>query len=346
MLLRNKLYDWKIFHSHRFANPIICIGNLSVGGTGKSPHIEYLVRLLKEKYHIAILSRGYKRDSMGFILASDSSDVNEIGDEPLQFKRKFNDVIVAVDENRREGINQLLKINNLSGNNKLSDKLIVLLDDAYQHRSVKPGLSILLTDFNNLFFQDYVLPSGFLREFRNGYKRADIVIVTKTPQDLPVEKRKIIIEKINPLKHQQVFYSYIKYKTLLPVNPDSGLQPLQLSDLNDYSVFLFAGIANPSVLTEKLKEFCNNVTSDFFKDHHDYSVEDILKIKNSFFSIIGKNKIILTTEKDAMRIIEPKLLDMLVDIPIYYLPIEIEFHNDDKEIFDSLIMSFASESSL
>ena len=376
MLIRNKLYDWKIFKSYSFNVPVISIGNLSVGGTGKTPHIEYLIRLLQNSYliphtsylNIAVLSRGYKRKTKGFIIASENSTLEQIGDEPLQFKTKFQNITVAVDENRVNGINHLLENHSLltTYDLRLTTNFVILLDDAFQHRRVIPGLSILLIDYTKEFLilnssvsqflsSSIPLPSGSLREYRTGYKRADIIIVTKTPENLSSITRQNIIDKIKPLPHQKVYFSFIKYCPLVPLNNDyikNINTPFSILH-SQSSILLFAGIANPNIFVQKVKEIyaVNNQhqtprsllpthCSILFNDHHIFSKKDILMIKDKFQKITGNNKIIITTEKDARRLNKPELIDILKDMPVYYLPIEIDFHKEDKDPFNSQILKF------
>lgn len=330
MLIRNKLYDLNIFHSHNFNLPVICIGNLTVGGTGKTPLTEYLIRLLKDKYNIAVLSRGYKRRTRGFVIASEHSTVDETGDEALQYRKKFPDISVAVDEDRVNGINELLK--------RKKNLNLIFLDDAFQHRSVNAGLNIMLTDYYNLFYKNYVMPTGTLREFRSGYKRADIIIVTKTPELLSPLDRKNIFEEIKPLPSQKVYFSFIKYGHLKPFNDFAeGILPPRCS-----YVVLFAGIANPYPLENRIREVSSDIIKFYFRDHHDYTADDIYAIKDKFLSLPGSNKIIVTTEKDVMRLSRPSLLEILKDLPVYYMPIEVSFHDNDKEIFDLQIINFVS----
>ena len=213
LFLRHKLYDWHILKSKSFDIPNICVGNLNLGGTGKTPHIEYLVRLLSEKYRIAVLSRGYGRKTKGYVLANDSHNHYDIGDEPMQYFKKFNDIKVAVDENRCKGIEKLLKEN--------QPPQIILLDDAYQHRKIKPGLNILLTDYYNLYSNDHLVPAGNLRDIRKAAKRADIIVVSKSPNVLTPYYKKDVEDSLKPLPHQKIFYSYIEYQEFVPFNTAS-----------------------------------------------------------------------------------------------------------------------------
>jgi len=332
MAIRNLLFNLKILRSKRFNIPIICVGNLSFGGTGKSPHIEYLIRLLKGKYFLATLSRGYGRKTKRFILASENSTSSDIGDESLQYKTKFKESIkVAVDESRRRGIKILF--------NKFPKLEVILLDDAFQHRWVKPGLSILLTDYHKLYCDDYPPPSGTLREFRCGSRRADIIIVTKTTSFLSPITRRRITNIIKPKKYQSLYFSYIKYHQL---------QSLQNEDIIPKSkkfstILLFSGIANSYPLQDRLRKKCNELIVMDFKDHHKYSIKDISKIKEKYDDIYTKNKIIITTEKDAMRLLRPELIKFAKDLPIYYLPIEIKLHKDDAKKFDKQIIDYVKE---
>lgn len=331
--VRNKLYDVGIFSSTEFSLPVISVGNLSVGGTGKSPHIEYLIRLLKGSYSVAALSRGYGRRSGGFLVISEEATTEDAGDEPLQFRKKFgDDVVVAVDSKRVRGIKKLLQMPQPPG--------VVLLDDAFQHRAVKPSLSILLTDFSNPYHKDSMLPTGTLREFSKGAKRADIIIVTKAPANLvPIEKRNII-KDLKPRPYQRVYFSYITYGDFIPAKKDGSRLPLSKEFYfeRDYSIVLLTGIANPAPLEEYLKAKAKEVISVKFADHHEYSETDVTKLRKIFDNLAAENKIILTTEKDAMRLQRPGLEELLSTLPLFYIPIEIRFHDKDAEEFDKQIL--------
>ncbi len=328
---RNKCYDWGIFKKTAFGFPVIAVGNLSMGGSGKTPHVEYLVRLLKYNFNLATLSRGYGRSSKGFIIATAKSHSREIGDEPVQFKQKFQDILVAVDERRVHGIKQI--------KNKYPKTEIIILDDAFQHRAVKPGLSILLTDFHNLYPEDYLFPSGRLREFRSGARRADIIIVTKTPTILsPITIRRIQ-GLIKPRPYQKLYFSYIKYGaiTLMP-----GSKAPNTPD-NFNTVLLFAGIANIYPLEEHVRGLTNHLEILHFNDHHDYTTKDFDKIRERFENIYTRNKIIITTEKDAMRLCLPEVPEFISDLPIYYIPIEIKIHRDFRKDFNDQIINYVTE---
>ena len=325
LFLRHKLYDWHILKSKSFDIPNICVGNLNLGGTGKTPHIEYLVRLLSEKYRIAVLSRGYGRKTKGYVLANDSHNHYDIGDEPMQYFKKFNDIKVAVDENRCKGIEKLLKEN--------QPPQIILLDDAYQHRKIKPGLNILLTDYYNLYSNDHLVPAGNLRDIRKAAKRADIIVVSKSPNVLTPYYKKDVEDSLKPLPHQKIFYSYIEYQEFVPFNKAS--QEVNIKETK--TILLFCGIANTYSLEDYLKRKYNTITKVQFNDHHSYSEKDMDLVIEKYNNIIGKNKAIVTTEKDAMRLINSSLSDKFSDIPIFTIPIKVKFHKEDdfnKEIID------------
>jgi len=331
--LRNLCYDWGFFKSTKFDFPVISVGNLSMGGTGKTPHIENLIDLLIRDFNIAIVSRGYKRKTKGFRIADDNSDAREIGDEPLQIKKKYKNVVVAVDEKRVRGINKVMEV--------VPQTNLVLLDDAFQHRAVKPGISILLTDFHNLFPEDYPFPVGTLREFRRGARRADIIIVTKTGKMLsPITVRRIH-KLIKPKDHQKLYFSHISYGKLLPL-PGLDIKPPKEKIS---SILLFAGIANVYPLQEKILNMSNHLDTLVFGDHHNYSKSDYQKIRTKFENIFTQNKIIITTEKDAMRIAIPKVPDELIGLPIYYLPIKVKIHKEFRTDFNKQIKEYVRENS-
>ncbi len=331
--VRNKLYDWGIFPSKEFEIPTISVGNLSVGGTGKTPHIEYLIRLLKPEFYIATLSRGYGRKTKGFVLSDTQSSATDIGDEPLQFKKKFSGLRVAVDGNRIRGIKNLLK--------EFPSLQAILLDDAFQHRAVKPGLNVVLSDFSKLFVHDNMLPSGSLREFRSGIQRADIIIVTKCPEILLPIERKRLLNEINPLPHQRVYFSYIKYGDFIPVLGD-GTNPLAKEYYfeRNFSMALLTGIANTQPLEYYLKDKVKNIVPIKYNDHHHFSKADIGNIQKIFNNIVTANKIILTTEKDAMRLKSAEYAEAIKNLPLFYIPIEIEFHNKDKQDFNEQLLHY------
>lgn len=321
---RNKAYEKGVLNSTSFTIPIIVVGNLNVGGTGKSPQIEYLVRLLQKDYKIAILSRGYKRKSKGFQLANKNSTSDQLGDEPLQFYKKFNNIIVAVDADRVNGINQLQKLE--------TPPEVILLDDAFQHRKVDPGFTLLLTDHQNLYVDDSMLPSGNLREKIDGAKRAQIIVVTKCPEDLNDKDQFKIAQKLQPELDQTIFFSTIEYHKAVLNDKDK----IDILELEQYEVLLVTGIANSKPLVQFLDNI--NIKYDHLKypDHHDFSESDKNKIFNNFDLIKSNKKIILTTEKDYVR-------NFAVDHKnIYYLPIKTKFL-DNEEDFNKLILNYVQQ---
>ncbi|MEO6883446.1 MAG: tetraacyldisaccharide 4'-kinase [Bacteroidia bacterium] len=323
--LRNLFFDIGIFSYKKIIVPVISVGNLSIGGTGKTPHIEYLIRLLKNNYNVATLSRGYGRRSKNYFLANENSNSNEIGDEPMQFKHKFPEISVAVDAKRVNGIENLLKTNP-----KID---AILLDDAFQHRAVKPHLSILLSDYKKLFFNDFILPIGNLREPRNGYKRADIIIITKCPETISDLEKENIKSKIKNLTHQKIIFSFVKYGNLISLNTT------EIAQLDsELDILLVTGIANSLPLEKYLKGKVKTIFPMRFRDHHNFTSTDIQQVKNNFSELKSSKKIILCTEKDAMRLRNTSLLKTLESVPFFYIPIEIYFQEDDKREFDNLIL--------
>lgn len=328
VIIRNSLFDLKVLPRKQFAIPLIGVGNLSVGGTGKTPHVEYLIRLLEKDYSVATLSRGYGRRTKGFMLGEKGNDHTQLGDEPLQYFSKFKNVIVAVDSNRKRGIRKLL-----AGQKKPD---VILMDDSFQHRWVEPGLNILLTDFRNLYINDYLLPVGTLREPASGVKRANIIIVTKTDTVFPTMLRQHITEKLNPALHQKLLFSTIKYSRLVPLT--NSASSCILSKTN--TILLIAGIANPYPLEDYLRKQCENLETMRFPDHHHYTVKDLLMIESRFAGIITRKKIIVTTEKDAMRLRHPLLADLVEKLPLYSIGIEVVFHDNDKAVFDGEVNTY------
>lgn len=338
--IRNRLFNIGLLKSVEFDIPVISIGNLTLGGTGKTPHTEYLIHLFKQNSNkVAVLSRGYKRKTNDFRFAKASSTVEEIGDEPLQIKQKFPTVPVAVDKKRVRGANEILKQTN--GLN------VILLDDAYQHRYIKPGLSILLTDYNKPYYEDKIIPLGRLRESSAEMDRANIIIVTKTPPDIkPIEKR-IVIKKIKPYPYQNVYFTTLKYGHLIPIQEYIKKTAFQI-DLNDkfangkYNILLVTGIANPEPLKHHLEKFSENIEHINFRDHYQFKVKDIRQIEAHYKKMSIDKTIIITTEKDAIRLKNAvkKNKSIEVDLPFYYLPIEIEFLENTKNEFDNHIIEY------
>lgn len=323
--LRNRLYDANILRSASFNLPIICVGNLTLGGTGKSPMVEYLLRLLKNEFSIATLSRGYKRKTKGYALANKNSTALEIGDEPMQFYTKFPGVAIAVGEQRLEAIPQLLH-DHPSTN-------VIVLDDAFQHRTVRAGFNILLTDYNNLFTRDWYLPSGDLRDQRSSAKRADVIVVTKCKPSLSLEEKEMIEAEIEPLPHQHVFFSTIKYSA-----PQHIIMQSEYLITEKTEVLLVTGIANPAPLKKMLNEKAGVYYELAYTDHHIFTIDDLKDILKRFNSISATDKIILTTEKDAVRLI--KFEQELKDIPFYVIPIEQSFLFEEEGQFNNLVQHF------
>jgi tetraacyldisaccharide 4'-kinase len=311
---RNKLYDSGLKSSRSYSLPIICVGNLSVGGTGKTPMIEYLIRLLKDEYKIATLSRGYKRKTNGFVIADETMNTHNIGDEPFQFFKKFKEIIVSVDANRQNGIEHLLK---------LSQKpKVILLDDAFQHRKVKAGFNILLTSYENMYISDIVLPTGNLREPKSGAKRAEVIIVTKCPNSISDTEKNKIISSLKPLQNQHVFFSSIVYSNTIK----NDVEEMPLVKFKGKKITLVTGIANAKPLVEYLNS--EGLTFDHlnFKDHHDFSENDL--------NLFKSKELIITTEKDFVRL-QPYLKD---NTNVFYIPIETSI--DKASEFNGLIKKF------
>jgi tetraacyldisaccharide 4'-kinase len=331
--LRNKLFDWKILPSRSFDIPVIAVGNLSAGGTGKTPHTEYLAELLKANYKTAILSRGYRRKTKGFILVTPEHTQIDIGDEPMQYLKKFPGVVLAVDEKRKSGISKILA--------EKPETQVILLDDAFQHRYVKPGKSILLTDYRHLYVDDYLLPTGMLRERAKGARRADLIVVTKTPKVFSPITRRSLIKELNPKKHQRLFFSYVSYEAPVPLKLCINQKPA--ADKYNY-IIMVAGVANSYPLQEYLRGICNELIVIDFLDHHQYTTADLDKINREYQAIISKDKVIFTTEKDATRLDNEIFSTYLDVLPVYYVPIRIKFHDCDEIRFDKLILDYVQKS--
>ena len=330
--IRNLLFNWKILPSVKYPFPVISVGNLTMGGTGKTPHVEYLIRLLSPDYDVSTLSRGYGRKSKGFLQATKANYASDIGDEPLQYFRKFNSIGVFVDEKRRRGIEKIQEIN--------KNTEVILLDDAFQHRYVEPGLSILLTDFHKLYTRNYLLPAGQLREPISGARRADIIIVTKTSSVLSPILARQLIDELKPEPHQQVYFSYIKYGIFTSLWSND----LTLEKGTHFGmILLFAGIANTYPIEDYLREHCNELVVIRFKDHHQFTTQDLKRIKRNFDDLYSPNKLLITTEKDAMRLLQPELVEIAVQLPVFYLPIEVEIHKKYKQQFDNQILNYVSK---
>ena len=322
--IRNWCYNKKLLKSSGFGLPVICVGNLSVGGTGKSPMVEYLVLKLKDKFKVATVSRGYKRKTKGYALAHENTTALEIGDEPMQFHLKFPDVPVAVGEERLVAIPQLL--------HDRPDTQAIILDDAFQHRAVKAGLNILLTEYNNLFTRDFYLPTGDLRDLKSSYKRSEIIVVTKCKRGLTETEKQKVIREIKPLSHQHIFFTALEYGQLYHI---SNKNVLHLE--KNTEVLLVTGIANPRPLKKMLEEHSNSYHMLQYSDHHIFSIDDLNEIKKRFDRIETKNKIILTTEKDAVRLTK---FSEIAAWPFFVIPVRHHFLFEEGEKFDKLVTDF------
>ena len=333
--LRNQMFEMGILKEQTYDIPIISIGNMTVGGTGKTPHVEYLVRLLGDMMKVGVLSRGYKRKSKGYVLAGEKSTMQEIGDEPFQMKSKFPNIFVAVDENRRRGIE------NLTSDAETKDVDVIILDDAYQHRYVKPGINILLVDYHRFIMNDKLLPAGRLREPLSGKNRADMVIVTKCPKDLKPMEFRVLTKNLDLYPFQSLFFTTIKYGSLQPI---FGGQTRALRTIKNTNVLLVTGIASPKQMYEDLKHHCQHIHSLKFADHHLFTRKDIEKL-NAQFEAIKSPKIVITTEKDATRLVAVDGLSDQVKNALYSLPIQISFLQNDEEAFNHKIISYVRKNS-
>ncbi len=329
-VLRNGFYRAKIFKSSKFSLPIINVGNLSTGGTGKTPHTEYLIRLLKEKQPLFTLSRGFGRKERGFIIADENSTATQIGDEPLQYYKKFGKEIgVAVEANRVMGVMEICR------NHPETD--LILLDDAFQHRAIHAGLNILITEHANPYYKDFMLPVGNLRELRRGKNRADIIVVSKCPNFDEVNKKEIIA-KIKPNKNQHVFFSRIKYGVIYAMNDAPALQ-----QINNRNIILVTGIAKANPLLDHLQKN-NSILHHFkFNDHYNFKLTDITEIHNLFDKFAGENPMIITTEKDAMRLLSKQFSDSIQKYPWFYQSIEIEIDNAVR--FNEIVNHYVEKNS-
>ncbi len=323
--LRNYLFNKAVFRSTDFNFPLICVGNLAVGGTGKTPMTEYLIRLLRPQYQVATLSRGYKRKTKGFAIANEATTALEIGDEPMQFHEKFPDVSVAVGEERLVAIPQLL--------HSKPDTGVIILDDAFQHRQVKAGLNILLTEYRNLYTRDLMMPAGDLRDVRSSGKRADIIIVTKCPGNLPETERQALVKEIKPDAHQTVYFTEIVYAQ--PYHLFSKA-PIDFGPATE--ILLVCGIANPRPLKDFLAKQVHTYEMLRYADHHIFSISDLEDIKKQFEAIATPNKMILTTEKDAVRL--HKFAQELSALPIGVIPIEHAFLFGQADAFAAQVTGF------
>ena len=332
---RNQLFELGVLKSRSFKTPVISVGNITVGGAGKTPHVEYLIRLLKDQHKVAVLSRGYKRKSKGFVRADKDTPMRMIGDEPFQMKQKFPDIPVAVDRDRCHGIDELTD----SNDKEAAD--VILLDDAFQHRYVKPGINILLVDYHRLIIYDKLMPAGRLREPKDGKSRADIVIITKCPADLKPIDYRVITKAMNLFPYQELFFSTIDYCPLIQL---FGGEELPLEQLNDKHVLLLTGIASPKQMQEDLTAMGAKINALSYADHHQFHKKDIRRI-NEVFASMAEPKMIVTTEKDAVRLEDVEDLSDEVRKSIYKLPIKVSFMLDQEEEFNHKITGYVRKNS-
>ena len=333
--IRNQMFELGFLKSRSFDIPVISVGNITVGGSGKTPHTEYLIRLLKDQVKVAVLSRGYKRKSTGYVLAEADTPMSDIGDEPYQMKKKFPDIYVAVDKNRCEGIDHLTQ------DEATKDTDVILLDDAFQHRYVKPGINILLVDYHRLIISDMLLPAGRLREPKEGKARADIVIITKCPKDLKAIHYRMLTRAMSLFPYQSLFFTTLEYGELFML---FGNERKELDKISDQHVLLLTGIASPQQMTLDLKPLCSELIPLTFSDHHDFKAKDIAHI-NQMFEVLPEPKMIITTEKDAARLETVEGLSDDVRNHLYVLPVEIKFMQDQEELFNHKILSYVQKNS-
>lgn len=339
---RHKLYDWHILRSRKYDVPVICVGNLALGGTGKTPHIEYLIRLLSDPYSICVVSRGYGRKTKGFQLVTSSSSADTVGDEPLQLFSKFKDLQVAVDESRCEAIELV--------NSQEMPPQLYLLDDAFQHRRINAGLNLLLTSYGKPFCEDHLIPAGTLRDIRSAAKRADVVIVTQCPENLFDNPEEDINTEINLLRQrlhlenrQQLFLSSVRYEALRPVTQAAKTlfsnKGHQLSP--ETACLCFTGIAHPEPLLEQLESNFSDVQAIRFADHHRYKKKDVQALLDRFKETAHDNRILVTTEKDVARLINSPYFCQFESVPLFVAPISISIHQEEK--FNNIILNYVRE---
>lgn len=330
---RNYLFDAGVLKSRQFDIPTVSVGNITVGGTGKTPHIEYLINLLKNQFQVAVLSRGYKRLSKGFVLADNKTPMYKIGDEPFQMKQKHPQTTIAVDKNRCHGIDKLQK------NNPELD--VILLDDAYQHRYVKPGINILLVDYNRLICDDTMLPAGNLREPVRGKNRANIILVTKCPPDIKPFDYRVIRKNMRPFPYQKLFFTSLQYKGVKALfNPKEKSHSMKW--LKGKEVILLTGIASPTSMQQEIQQY-SQVTPLAFSDHHAFKRKDMEQLHRLFEKTKGNEKIIVTTEKDAARLVELDFIPESLKPHIYVVPIEVVFMQEQQKLFNKIILEYVSK---
>lgn len=329
--LRNKLFDWHLLPQHKFDIPVIVVGNLAVGGTGKTPHTEYIVEALRNTYHLAVLSRGYKRSTKGFVLATPYSRPSDIGDEAYQVYHKFDKkVTVAVCEDRVQAIKELQRLDPALN--------LIVLDDAFQHRYVKPTIAIVITEYNRPVYKDSMLPYGNLREPRRGINRADMVVVSKCPDDIKPVDYRMCKKELALFPYQELFFSSFAYQQLVPLFPDQAASVPNLEWMTDSdSILAVAGIGNPRPFVRYLKSFMPRVRVNIFADHHNFTRRDMELIRKRYASMQGKSRIIVTTEKDAVRMAASPYFPPELRAVTFYLPVKVEFsHQGSASFADTL----------
>jgi tetraacyldisaccharide 4'-kinase len=331
--IRNFLYDSGILHSEEFHFPVICVGNITVGGTGKTPHTEYIAGLLRENFKVATLSRGYKRKTHDFRIASSETPVIEIGDEPMQIFHNFPDILVTVDKNRVHGVKKILQ--------EYPETEVIILDDGFQHRRITPGFSILLSDYDRLFIRDHMLPYGNLRENKGNMRRADMILITKSPENISPIQRRLIVKEIGKSPYQNLYFTIFRYKAPVHVfeNNIEGTQP-EFTECDKCSIVLITGIANPRPLIEYLQKTYGEIIHLSYPDHYNYNEKDLINFSSAFNNLRSVRKYLFTTEKDAIRLREFANIAEPVRSVFFYIPIEIYFLNEDKDEFDNLIINY------
>lgn len=337
--IRNWLFDQELLTSTAFNIPTISVGNLAVGGTGKTPHTEFILSILQSEWKSAMLSRGYKRKTKGFYLADAASNSQTLGDEAFQIYQKFPNVTVSVDEKRVHGVRKLLEL--------IPDLQLVVLDDAFQHRYIEVGLSILLTDFSNLYSRDMLLPAGQLREWKSGSKRANIIVITKCPEDMKPIDMRLYETELNPQSNQLLFFSCFKYDELIPVFPESDHEEWTYQKIKDTNanILLVAGIVSPEPILKQLANYTDKIKTLFFEDHHAFQSKDFISINKQFEALSANDKILLVTEKDAARLVSNPNFPEVLKAKTFALPIRVEILHDQETLFIQKIKSYVVENS-
>ncbi len=329
--IRNLLFNIHILPSQAVPNSI-CVGNISAGGTGKTPHVSYLIHLLQDKVQLSTISRGYGRKTNGFVLATEKSTASEIGDEPMIFTKYIPKIRVCVDGNRRRALQMIKKT--------YPETNFILFDDGFQHRYIKPGLSIVLTDFYHPFYDDFLLPAGNLRERPQGVRRADIIVVTKCPRVLSPITRETVLEELKPLPHQSVYFSYLEHGKMRDIHGNI----IEIDKRSHSYCILLTGIANPYPLEEHLKKEITEVEIKSFRDHHFFSEKELKKLRTYFNDYYCNQKYVITTEKDLMRMKDTPQFEIIKDLPLCYVPVEVKFFDEDNLDFDKKIVDYVHES--